>query len=52
VAVLHEDIAHGLVNRPFGVEDDSVEVEKKGGRFHAREVAVMREIAMLKRRLL
>lgn len=42
VAVFEEDIAHGCVDGPFGVEDDSVEVEEDGGRFHGGKVNVER----------
>ena len=39
MAVLDKDLAHGFINRPFGVEDDSVKVEEDGIEFHAEGVA-------------
>ncbi len=37
VSVFEEDVSHRLVDGPFGVEDDSVEVEEEGAGFHWRE---------------
>ena len=34
VAVFKEDVLHRLVDGPFGVEDDTIEVEEEGARIH------------------
>jgi hypothetical protein len=47
VSVLEEDIADGFVDGPFGVENDTVEVEENGSGFHGEEVAAKAGIAML-----